>query len=251
MLWSREGRHFVFANLTLVRGVALGFTGVFGSAPWKEIVNGSLWTMTYEIRLYLSLVGLWWMLLPLRSLRPAAMRLACLLVAAGALAWHATTLHRGIADPNGIVDPVPRLVLMFYLGAAWWVLAEKVTLDLRWLALGVVAVVLARFAGSSLVFHLAYALALPYAIWVAAFVPAGAIRGFNRIGDCSYGIYIYAFPIQQAWAVHFASKGPWAMMAATGTVAIVLGLVSWHFLEKPAMALKDRPRQLFPRLFGA
>ena len=32
----------------------------------------------------------------------------------------------------------------------------------------------------------------------AAYLFGGPVRAYNRLGDYSYGVYIYAFPIQQA-----------------------------------------------------
>lgn len=40
--------------------------------------------------------------------------------------------------------------------------------------------------------------ALAYLVLVLAYLPGGALRQFNRLGDYSYGVYIYAFPVQQA-----------------------------------------------------
>jgi peptidoglycan/LPS O-acetylase OafA/YrhL len=37
-------------------------------------------------------------------------------------------------------------------------------------------------------------------LFYLAYVPSGWIRKYNRVGDYSYGIYIYAFPVQQSVA---------------------------------------------------
>ena len=250
LLFAHGTRHFVFQNLTLVRGVELTLPGLFENAPWKGIVNGSLWTMTYELRLYLSLVGLWWLLRPFPRLRPKLFMASCTAIALLALVWYARTLTVGQTDKVGLIDPVPRLVLMFYAGTAWWIFSGKVILDGRLLLASGAVLAAARLAGAETLFHLLFALWLPYAVWWLAFVPAGAIRGFNRIGDCSYGLYIYAFPLQQIWAISFPGAGPWAMVAGAGTATVLLGFLSWHLLEKRALTHKNLPGRFFPHLAG-
>ncbi|MEP6822794.1 MAG: hypothetical protein ABI946_10640 [Chthoniobacterales bacterium] len=37
-----------------------------------------------------------------------------------------------------------------------------------------------------------------YSVLALAFLPGGVVRQFNRFGDYSYGLYIYAFPVQQS-----------------------------------------------------
>jgi peptidoglycan/LPS O-acetylase OafA/YrhL len=84
-------------------------------------------------------------------------------------------------------------------------------------------------AGGYLVLYLA----------IARWLPA---QGFGRYGDFSYGLYVFAFPIQQA-IVHFAGTG---MSLTTFFVAafastLVVAVASWHLVEAPALALKPYP----------
>lgn len=244
LLAHRGTAHFLFQNLVLVRGVELTLPGVFLEAPWKGIVNGSLWTMTYELRLYLSLLALWWILKPAKALRPLLFRISCVAVAVSALAWQAETLWSAEQDANGLVDPTPRLVLMFYGGAVWWIASSFVRLDWRLLAGSAVALGAAKIGGQDLLFHLLAALWIPYALWWFAYVPGGWIRSFNRIGDPSYGMYIYAFPIQQMWILLFPGTGPWAMVAGAGIPTLVIAFLSWHLLEERCLRAKDLPQRL-------
>jgi peptidoglycan/LPS O-acetylase OafA/YrhL len=66
------------------------------------------------------------------------------------------------------------------------------------------------------------------------------ISGLNKtIGDFSYGIYLYAFPIQQI-IVHFV-QGITALqlMSISLPCAIIAGILSWHLIEKKALKLKQ------------
>jgi peptidoglycan/LPS O-acetylase OafA/YrhL len=83
-----------------------------------------------------------------------------------------------------------------------------------------------------------YHLSIAYLVVSIAYLPAGWLRRYNSVGDYSYGVYIYAFPVQQAVAALFPGIAVWCMVMASGFVTILLAVFSWHKIEKPAMALK-------------
>ncbi|MES2349843.1 MAG: acyltransferase family protein [Pseudomonadota bacterium] len=55
---------YLIKSSTLIKGVAFNLPGVFEANPFKESVNGSLWTMPYEIRMYGLLMLGWIAVLP-------------------------------------------------------------------------------------------------------------------------------------------------------------------------------------------
>ena len=54
-------------------------------------------------------------------------------------------------------------------------------------------------------------------------------------GDASYGIYIYAFPIQQALRLYFPEIDPLTLFAGAMALTTPLALASWHVIEKPCL----------------
>ena len=50
---------YLAKNATLLMGVAYNLPGVFDSNPYKSAVNGSLWTMPHEVRMYAILTIVW------------------------------------------------------------------------------------------------------------------------------------------------------------------------------------------------
>jgi len=87
-------------------------------------------------------------------------------------------------------------------------------------------------------FYACYWLFLAYLTFYLAYVPNGPIRQFNRLGDYSYGIYIYAFPIQQALLASIPGLGPWQLFGGAFALTLVAAVLSWHFVEQRALALK-------------
>jgi len=195
--------------------------GVFQSAA----LNGSLWTLPIEIRCYEALG-----LLGLTGILRHSITYALL---AGLLAVLAFV---GLID----VTHAP-LVWSFFLGVSAWKWQEKIALDGRFaLALLLSALFLmylkVPFSTALLV------LALGYGSLYLAYVPAGFIRAFNHMGDYSYGIYIYAFPVQVTLHQLSPELSVAGMFVIAMPITLFLAALSWTFVESPA--LHGRPAWL-------
>jgi peptidoglycan/LPS O-acetylase OafA/YrhL len=77
-----------------------------------------------------------------------------------------------------------------------------------------------------------------------AYLPSRFLQGFNKLGDYSYGIYLYAYPLQRLTEHLGLATSPfvWFLWALPPT--LLLAAFSWHVIEKPALRLKDwyKPR---------
>jgi peptidoglycan/LPS O-acetylase OafA/YrhL len=65
----------------------------------------------------------------------------------------------------------------------------------------------------------------------------GSFVNFGKFGDFSYGIYIYAFPIQQLvinmTTKYFVQPFEWWMLfLATFPLTLLCAIASWHLIEK-------------------
>lgn len=180
--------------------------GVFQDAPMAGVVNGVLWTLRLEFSCYLLLM-----------LVRANLKLVVGLAALCAGAWLGvafTTAEWGADPVTRIAFLVGRNGFLFFAGAALWLSRAKVPL---WL--GGVSAVAFPFVGP---------LALPTAV-------IGLSRAGKLPADLSYGVYIYAFPIQQQLAL----MGQ--LTVITGVLAVLpFAALSWFLVEKPAMKLKPR-----------
>ena len=92
-------------------------------------------------------------------------------------------------------------------------------------------------------FEPTFALFGSYLILKLAFVQAPALQAVTRKGDLSYGIYIYAFPLQQLVVQRWRTSLNWlGVFAISYAATLALATLSWHFIEKPALRLKNRGR---------
>jgi peptidoglycan/LPS O-acetylase OafA/YrhL len=89
-------------------------------------------------------------------------------------------------------------------------------------------------------FLMLYYLALPYCWFYLAYIPAGKLRLYNRFGDYSYGVYLYAFPIQQALVFIFPDWSVATLIFVAGSFTLILAICSWHWIEQPALQLRKR-----------
>ncbi|MGE5625159.1 MAG: acyltransferase family protein [Bacillota bacterium] len=213
--------HFL-RNITLF-DLDYQLPGVFEHLP-QYGVNGSLWTLPVEFGLYvlLGLFGLLGLVFSRRFYLP----LMVLLCAAAVFLGHEIHLVPKEGD-------YVRLCILFAAGSTLRVYSDRVPLSgFILVALAVPAIVAYR----STAFPVFFSLWLVYAVMWIAYMPH--LNWFNRAGDYSYGLYIYAFPIQQALREYFPSIQPLEVFASASLLTLACAALSWHFVEEPALKLK-------------
>jgi peptidoglycan/LPS O-acetylase OafA/YrhL len=230
-LVSNVTHWYFLKNISLITGVNFVLPGVFETNPYKGTVNGSLWTMPYEIWMYGTLVLTWLVLQVASELRLRMFKITVVVFALSSL-----IAYIAIEPNSNRYYQLIRLFSMFFTGAAYYVLQKRVILSplVFWLA----AMALAASMLDKHIFHIVYSLTLAYMLIYAAYIPTGRIRAFNGFGDYSYGVYIYAFPVQQSVAALIPGISIEGMLLISLSVTFVFAGLSWHFIEKPSLALK-------------
>jgi peptidoglycan/LPS O-acetylase OafA/YrhL len=57
--------------------------------------------------------------------------------------------------------------------------------------------------------------------------------------DLSYGVYLFAFPVQQMLAA-LGIDNPWIMFTVATPLVMGIAFLSWNLVEKPCLKLKSR-----------
>lgn len=223
--------HFL-RNVTLVTGISHTLPGVFTGNPYAHAVNASLWSLPYEIGMYSGLVGLW--LFAATGGMRRRERLAAALLAVAVLALAAHFLAHGFWRPSSLL----RLTWMFAAGALMQLHRDRIVVTPARLGIALACILLAGMDRT--LFLAVYTLLIPFVVLSLAYVPGGFVRQYNRLGDYSYGIYIYAFPIQQTLAFVFPSIGIAQMVLGSGAATLCAAVLSWNLIEKRALLLRDR-----------
>jgi peptidoglycan/LPS O-acetylase OafA/YrhL len=228
---------------TLLGGVRYSLPGVFETMPLRGEFNGSLWTLPIEFRLYLYLAAGWFVF----ALTPAIRVRALTLIAPLATAVFLGLILKGrfFAATFNAADI---RVFMFLAGATLYLWRDHVPLRNGFLFAGLACLVLASFDKAA--FFVAYLLLLAPLVLHLAYIPKGLIRAFNGWGDLSYGVYIYAFPIQQTLAFLFPGLGLVALIALAAPITVAGAALSWFLIEKRALALKDDAAAATSRAFN-
>ena len=209
--------------------------GVFETNPYPT-VEGSIWTLVHEVACYIGLFILGVMgVLQKRSVVTA-------LFIAYLAAWLAVPIFE--IDLHSKIEAFRRLSLPFAWGMVLYLWRDKIPMTL---GIVLILTVLAWLLRDTPAYPIGLVMALGYTLFWLAYIPGGLIRAYNRIGDYSYGIYIYAFPAQGLAVWIFGPMTPLENIIASLPMTLICAIASWHVIEKPACCCTPAPRSRTPR----
>ena len=221
--------------------------GVFESNPYENVVNGSLWTVPWEIGCYVVMS----LMVGFKVIRYAS------LSALIAFGWLAAGVAYDALDPvtgNAFLDRLLDFVLLFHgsvlipyflLGSVFFLVRDRIPFDGR-----VFLVFVAGLAVASVVmdgdywwgrpiFGLLTAIPCVYVVLYFGLMNLPKIPVFDR-GDYSYGVYLYHFPILQAMQQLFGFSGWYFLLAAATIPVSLMAMFSWHTIEKPLLRFRKK-----------
>lgn len=213
--------------------------GVFTDSLYPNVVNGSLWTLPVEFAMYLILVLCVTVFKKLGSIKWGVAISAVVTLAASLIFLGAFQGSRLVFWGTNLFDTLP-LLPYFFIGSLLSFPEMKKLFNFQ---LSVALLILAAFINFHVVWNeLAVAIALPYFILCFALVERPAFSAWFTKSDLSYGLYLFAFPIQQIVYRYTASWGwnAFFMSVLCFAITVIPALLSWNFVEKPVMALGQK-----------
>lgn len=229
----RDKTTYRFLATATIYGFQQHLPGVFTRNP-SPIVDGSLWTLPFELTCYLLLL----VLQRCRLLTGPGLGCAAALLLA---------LHLGEVFPEHRlllrmdVARFVRFAALFFSGALLAALGGRVRYGLKGAGAVFLLVAVAAIPRRELLFEAVYLPALPYLLVSLA----GSLKQVSWLDewDASYGVYLYGFPVQQSLVAFFGTGIGVALLSVIATpIVLMLGILSWRLIERPALSLKA-PRQ--------
>lgn len=197
--------------------------GLFTHNPAPSFTNVSLWTIPYELKCYIVLTAIAFFRLPRRFVLLAFLAL---------LAYKTVGIvHIGpIAQFQRPVGGI--LVLSFLGGLLASAYRDRIPFSKGlFFASAVLELALTSKAYTSY-------LAIIPTTYVIVYLGLLNPRKYTFLlrGDYSYGLYLFAFPIQQTYALLFPQyRIPALSIAFTLCFGLAYAALSWHLIEKPIL----------------
>ena len=207
-----------------------------------RVINGSLWTLPFEVSCYLAVAAL----AAVGVLRRARFIVLALFASLWCLHAFECVNPAGFwrCFPYAGMNLLVMLGLFFSAGCVCFLYREKIPHST---ATFVGCLIVAGVSLPLGAFGLIAPIAMTYAfLWLAFSLP---FARFDTRGDFSYGIYIYAFPVQQGLALlRIHEEGFGLYFTSSLLLTAVLAFLSYRLIEAPCLRLKTVKLSTFRRL---
>lgn len=220
-----------FRNVMPLFGIQFGLPEVFNNNIAEPGINGSMWTLVVEERLYL-IIGL------LFLLKGNKKKWFAYFVGILNFVWLIHNVffnHHLIEYLNG----AHIFYALIFLNASCFYLLN-INFNIKPLLFLFGAPVILFLAQFSSLNESIQVITIPLLVFAFAHVKA-VTNHIGKYGDFTYGIYIFSFPVQQILiALKLVNNNPLLLFFFTLLIVIPMAILSWHLVEKKMLFQKGR-----------
>ena len=219
---------YVLKNLTSVmRQQSIG--SIISKSPEPEYINGPLWTIPVELTCYFAVAVLGFgSAVNLRRRIPIATAILYVAFCASTLFMRREYFFH--------FDWSIEIACSFLLGSLGYLYRDRISVNPVIFALAATLLLFVLPIGG--IAEVLRPLLLGYMVLYAG-MNIGP-RSLDRKFDLSYGVYIYAYPIQQLLMIYgLSALGFAAYLVITIGITASLAVASWFLIERPSLSLKN------------
>ncbi|MEP6467049.1 MAG: acyltransferase [Parafilimonas sp.] len=226
------------SSLSLVRVTYL-LPGVFLHSPVDPSVNSPLWSISLELKLYLGLLIFAILRFPFKKTI-----LVFLIIAAVFIEhfFYNATENAVKNFYNGFVlYPYVAYAPYFLIGVLYFIYHNKIVSNL-FIALG--ALIITCISIKLNLFFLTRLIVIPILVLYASSLKPTLIKKITPKPDLSYGLYVFAYPVQQVISqiTGTTNIAAWKMTLLCIICTLPFAFFSWYLVEKKALSFKRRMR---------
>ncbi|HGY0993380.1 TPA: acyltransferase family protein [Aeromonas salmonicida subsp. pectinolytica] len=225
--FSSDNNIFLYVLNNSLLKIQYNLPGVFTTSPYPISVNGSLWTIPYEVYAYALLLSLYF----IGALKYKLFNVLFLVT----IAIESLSSEKIIFTWAHSNSEVPMLAVCFAFGSILALYKDVVKVDIY----TPLALLLAYY----LLIENDYAVYLFYAFIFLFILYASSTRVALKLKpkfDISYGVYLWGFPVQQVISQFFLTKGIIFNQCVSLLLSIILGFLSWYLCEKHFIKLGSK-----------
>ena len=228
---------------------------IFAHNPAPGVLNGSLWSIPYEFWCYIGVAILGMCALLKFPKLVLGIFLFSIVVSVGFAS------HPQFRPGGGRVFAVlfgnppfwARLLPYYLAGVVFFLWRDRIPVSFWLAALSAALIAFSFYVPNPLGLRLPgigvsmlFPIAATYLIFYLAYLPIPGLSHWARFGDFSYGMYLYAFPIQQWILMSHPMLAPERVFLLAAPATLVAAVASWHLVERPFLSMKRRPARQLP-----
>lgn len=201
---------------------------IFNSVPYPNAINGSLWTLQFELMCYIMIgfLGFIGYLKP-KVIIALFVLFYSLYIAREYFSYDIISMLIGSGFDN-----IPRLFSYFLIGSLFYFYNDKIIYSLKGVFISISILVIAN---ELMILKVIIVFFLVYICFAIVFSKRIKLNNFSKYGDFSYGMYIYAFPISQLILVLYVDISFYLFIFLSFVATLILAVLSWKIVEYPIL----------------